>query len=108
MEDPPKKFFRLSVGKEVLLKHAYYVKCTDFIKDNKGQIIQVNCTYDPLTKENLAGTIVYWSMANRKLAQDIKRENIKPPSPPPITPPDNKPPPEDGYKTDDFWDEDDF
>ncbi len=48
MENPPKKYFRLSPGKEIRLKHAYYVTCTDVIKDpDTEEIIEVHCTYDP-------------------------------------------------------------
>ena len=50
MEDPPKKFFRLSPGNEVRLKHAYIIKCEDVIKDKDGEILEVHCTYDPDTK----------------------------------------------------------
>ena len=47
MEDAPRKFFRLSVGREVRLRFAYYVTCTDFVKDDEGNVIEVICTYDP-------------------------------------------------------------
>lgn len=47
MEDPPKKYFRLSPGKEVRLKYAYYVTCKDVIKDEHGEIKELICTYDP-------------------------------------------------------------
>ena len=57
MEEPPKKFFRLSVGKEVRLKGAYFVTCTDFVKDENGVITEVHCTYDPKTKSGLNFTI---------------------------------------------------
>lgn len=50
MEDPPKKFFRLSPGKEVRLRYAYYVTCTDVVKDDNGQIVELHCTYDPATR----------------------------------------------------------
>ena len=50
MEDAPKKFFRLSVGREVRLRYAYFVTCTDFIKDENGEVIELICTYDPETK----------------------------------------------------------
>ncbi|MEN8221655.1 MAG: glutamine--tRNA ligase/YqeY domain fusion protein [Acidobacteriota bacterium] len=51
MEDPPKKFFRLSPGKEIRLKHAYYITCTDVIKDkDTGEILEIHCTYDPETR----------------------------------------------------------
>jgi len=50
MEDPPKKFFRLSPGREVRLKYAYIIKCEDFKKNDKGEIEEVYCTYDPNTR----------------------------------------------------------
>jgi len=46
-EDPPKKFFRLAPGREVRLKHAYYITCTDVVKDDQGEVIELHCTYDP-------------------------------------------------------------
>ncbi len=50
MEDPPKKFFRLAPGREVRLRYAYYVTCTDVIKDPSGKVMELRCTYDPATK----------------------------------------------------------
>lgn len=50
LEDAPKKFFRLSVGKEVRLKGAYFIMCNEVIKDENGNIIELRCTYDPETK----------------------------------------------------------
>ncbi|PKQ38899.1 MAG: glutamine--tRNA ligase [Actinobacteria bacterium HGW-Actinobacteria-1] len=47
MEDPPKKFFRLAPGREVRLRSAYFVTCTDVIKDAEGNIVELRCTYDP-------------------------------------------------------------
>lgn len=47
MEHPPKKYFRLSPGKEIRLKHAYYITCTDVIKHEDGTIKELHCTYDP-------------------------------------------------------------
>jgi len=47
MEDPPKKYFRLSPGKEVRLKYAYYVTCKEVIKDEKGEVKELICSYDP-------------------------------------------------------------
>ena len=52
-ENPPKKYFRLTPGKEVRLKGAYFVTCTDCVKDENGKVIQVNATYDPATKSGL-------------------------------------------------------
>ncbi|ABK62367.1 MULTISPECIES: glutamine--tRNA ligase/YqeY domain fusion protein [Clostridium] len=50
MENPPKKYHRLYVGNEVRLKNAYFVKCTDIVKDENGNVVEVHCTYDPETK----------------------------------------------------------
>ena len=50
MEEPPKNFFRLGLGREVRLRYAYYVTCNDVIKDSSGNIIEIHCTYDPETK----------------------------------------------------------
>ncbi|MCP4151499.1 MAG: glutamine--tRNA ligase/YqeY domain fusion protein, partial [bacterium] len=61
MEDPPKKFHRLSPGKEVRLKHAFYIKCEKVIKDKEtGRIIELHCTYDPETRGG-------WSDDGRKV-----------------------------------------
>ena len=61
MEDPPKKFFRLSPGREVRLRYAYYVKCVDVIKDPKDNSIkEIHCTYDPETRGG-------WSQDKRKV-----------------------------------------
>ncbi len=49
MEDPPKKYFRLAPGTEVRLRHAYVIRCTDVIRDEQGDVIEVRCTYDPET-----------------------------------------------------------
>ncbi|MDQ0273466.1 glutamine--tRNA ligase/YqeY domain fusion protein [Cytobacillus purgationiresistens] len=50
MEDPPKKYFRLFPGNEVRLKHAYFIKCNEVIKDDEGNVVELHCTYDPETK----------------------------------------------------------
>lgn len=51
MEDPPKKFFRLSPGREVRLRYAYYITCKEVVKDEKtGEIVELRCTYDPQTR----------------------------------------------------------
>ncbi len=50
MEDPPKKFFRLSLGREVRFRYAYFVTCNDIIKDEDGNILELHCTYDQETK----------------------------------------------------------
>lgn len=50
MESPPRKYYRLFPGNEVRLRNAYFVKCEDFVKDEKGNVVEVRCTYDPETK----------------------------------------------------------
>jgi len=50
LEDPPKKFFRLAPGREVRLRNAYLVTCTDVVKDDEGRIVELRCTYDPATR----------------------------------------------------------
>jgi len=83
MEDPPKKFFRLSVGKEVRLKGAYFVTCTDFVKDENGAVTEVHCTYDPKTKSGLnfterkvKGTIHWVSVPHAVKATAMLYENL--------------------------------
>ena len=49
MEDPPKKYFRLSPGSEVRLRYSYCIRCNEVIKDNEGNVIEILCTYDPDT-----------------------------------------------------------
>jgi len=50
MENPPKKFFRLSPGQEVRLRYAYFIKCREAIKNAAGEVVELRCTYDPETK----------------------------------------------------------
>jgi len=50
MEDPPKKFYRLAPGREVRLRYAYFVTCTDVVKDGDGNVVELRCTYDPATR----------------------------------------------------------
>ena len=60
MEDAPKKYFRLSPGKEVRLKNAYIVKCTGCKKDDNGEVVEIYCEYDPTSRSGMEG-------ANRKV-----------------------------------------
>jgi len=50
MEEPPKKFYRLAPGREVRLRYAYFVTCSDVVKDSQGNITELHCTYDPATR----------------------------------------------------------
>ncbi|MDO4587690.1 MAG: glutamine--tRNA ligase/YqeY domain fusion protein [Planctomycetia bacterium] len=78
MEDAPKKYFRLSPGREVRLRYAYYVTCKNCIKDADGNIIEVHCDYDPDTKggcssdgRKVQGTI-HWVSAEDALNAEIR------------------------------------
>lgn len=78
MENPPKKFFRLGIGREVRLKHAYYVKCKSIVKDNNGEIVEIHCTYDPETRggwssdgRKVKGTL-QWVSVNHSLNAEIR------------------------------------
>lgn len=78
MEDPPKKFFRLGPGREVRLRWAYFLKCEDFVKDDDGNVIQLNCTYDPATKggnspdgRKVKGTI-HWVHAGSSIDAEVR------------------------------------
>ncbi len=79
MEDPPKKYFRLSPGSEVRLRYAYYIKCVDFVKDeNTGEITEIHCTYDPETKggqspdgRKVKGTI-HWVSAKHAVKAELR------------------------------------
>jgi glutaminyl-tRNA synthetase len=79
MEDPPKKFFRLAPGREVRLRYAYFIKCTDVIKDETtGEIIEVHCTYDPETKGGDAPdgrkvkATLHWVSADHSLKTEVR------------------------------------
>ena len=77
-EDPPKKFFRLAPGREVRLRYAYLVTCTEVIKDPSGEIIEVRCTYDPETRggnapdgRKVKGTI-HWVSARHSAQAQVR------------------------------------
>ena len=78
MEDPPKKFFRLSIGKEVRLKYAYFIKCVDIVKNSKNELIEIHCTYDPKSfggkasdGRKVKGTL-HWVSAHNALDVEVK------------------------------------
>ncbi|WP_066306221.1 glutamine--tRNA ligase/YqeY domain fusion protein [Bacillus sp. FJAT-29814] len=56
MENPPSKYFRLFPGNEVRLKHAYFIKCEEVVKDADGNVVELRCTYDPQTKSGTGFT----------------------------------------------------
>lgn len=78
MEDAPKKFFRLSVGREVRLRYAYYVTCTEAIKDDDGNVVELRCTYDPATRggdspdgRKVKGTL-HWVSAEHAITAEVR------------------------------------
>ncbi|WP_156922823.1 glutamine--tRNA ligase/YqeY domain fusion protein [Desulfitobacterium metallireducens] len=78
METPPPKYFRLFPGNEVRLKHAYFIKCEEVIKDEQGKVIEIHCTYDPETKSGsgftgrkVKGTI-HWVEASQALSAEFR------------------------------------
>ena len=78
MEDPPRKFFRLGPGREVRLRYAYFITCTDVIKDSDGNVLELHCTYDPSTKSGSApdgrkvkGTI-HWVSAKDAVDAEVR------------------------------------
>ncbi len=78
MENPPKKYFRLFPGNEVRLKGAYFVKCTDFVKDEDGNVVEVHCTYDPETKSGAGFTgrkvkgTIHWVDAKSAVSAEFR------------------------------------
>ncbi len=78
MENPPSKYFRLFPGNEVRLKHAYFIKCNDVIKDENGNVVEIHCTYDPETKSGsgftgrkVKGTI-HWVEASQAVPAEFR------------------------------------
>lgn len=81
LEEPPKGWFRLAPGKEVRLKHAYYVTCTDVIKDAAGNISEILCTYDPQSRggwsndgRKVKGTL-HWVSATHAIPVEVRLYN---------------------------------
>lgn len=78
MENPPRKFFRLGIGREVRLRYAYFIKCENVIKDSEGNIIEVHCTYDPASRggkspdgRKVKGTL-HWVSAKHALKSEVR------------------------------------
>ncbi|MCD8352615.1 MAG: glutamine--tRNA ligase/YqeY domain fusion protein [Planctomycetaceae bacterium] len=78
MEDPPKKFFRLSPGREVRLRYAYFITCREAVKDAEGNIIELRCTYDPATRGGDAPdgrkvkATLHWVSAERAVDGEVR------------------------------------
>ncbi|MCL6478915.1 MAG: glutamine--tRNA ligase/YqeY domain fusion protein [Peptococcaceae bacterium] len=81
-EDPPKKFFRLSPGREVRLKHAYIIKCERVVKDERtGEAIELHCTYDPETRSGMSEDVrkvkgtLHWVSAAHAVKAEVRLYN---------------------------------
>ncbi|MBL7972846.1 MAG: glutamine--tRNA ligase/YqeY domain fusion protein, partial [Prolixibacteraceae bacterium] len=78
MEVPPKKFFRLSPGTEVRLRYAYFVTCTDVIKDANGEITEIHCTYDPASRGGNSPdgrkvkSTIHWVSATENVEAEVR------------------------------------
>jgi len=78
MEEPPKKFYRLAPGREVRLRYAYFVTCTDVVKNDDGEIIELHCTYDPATRGGDAPdgrkvkATLHWVSADHALRAEVR------------------------------------
>ncbi len=81
MEEPPKKYFRLSPGNEVRLRYSYLVKCEDVIKDSEGNITELRCTYDPDSKHGASSDgrkvkgVIHWVSAEHAKKAEIRLYN---------------------------------
>lgn len=81
MEDPPKKFFRLSPGKEVRLRYAYFITCREVVKNAAGEIVELRCTYDPATKGGNAPdgrkvkATIHWVSAQESVPAEVRLYN---------------------------------
>jgi len=78
MEDPPKKFYRLAPGREVRLMNAYYITCTEVVRDADGEVGELHCTYDPESRGGMSpdgrkvrGTL-HWVSARHALAAELR------------------------------------
>jgi glutaminyl-tRNA synthetase len=77
-EDPPRKFYRLAPGREVRLRYAYFVTCTDVVKDENGEVVELHCTYDPATRggdapdgRKVRGTL-HWVSAPHAIEAEVR------------------------------------
>jgi glutaminyl-tRNA synthetase len=81
MENPPKKFFRLSPGTEVRLRYAYFITCREVVKNAAGEVIELRCTYDPATKGGNAPdgrkvkATIHWVSAAHALPAEVRQYN---------------------------------
>jgi glutaminyl-tRNA synthetase len=78
MENPPKKFYRLSPGKEVRLRYAYFITCREAVKNAAGEVVELRCTYDPATRGGNAPdgrkvqATLHWVAADAAIAAEVR------------------------------------
>ena len=78
MEQPPKEFFRLTPGREVRLRYAYIIKCVGVVKNKAGEVVELNCTYDPDTRSGATGSsrkvkgTIHWVSAAHALQAEVR------------------------------------
>ncbi len=78
MEEPPKKFFRLSPGTEVRLRYAYFITCTGVVKDANGEITEIHCTYDPASRGGNSPdgrkvkSTIHWVSASENVEAEVR------------------------------------
>jgi glutaminyl-tRNA synthetase len=75
MESPPKKFFRLSPGAEVRLRYAYFITCHAAVKNAKGEVIELHCTYDPATRGGKVKATIHWVSAAHAIPAEVRLYN---------------------------------
>ena len=78
MEDPPKKFFRMAPGREVRLRYGYFITCRDVVKNDKGEVVELRCTYDPETRGGNAPdgrkvkATIHWVSASHAVPAEVR------------------------------------
>ncbi|MBR6656083.1 MAG: glutamine--tRNA ligase/YqeY domain fusion protein [Alistipes sp.] len=81
MENPPKKYFRLSPGNEVRLRYSYLIKCDEVIKDEEGNVVELRCSYDPMSGEGSSSDgrrvkgVIHWVSAEHAVEAEIRLYN---------------------------------
>ena len=78
MEDPPRRFYRLTLGREVRLRYGYFIKCEEVVKDDSGEVVELRCTYDPETRGGSAPdgrrvrATLHWVSAAHALDAEVR------------------------------------
>ena len=81
MENPPKKYFRLSPGNEVRLRYSYLIKCDEVVKDEEGNVVELRCSYDPMSGEGSSSDgrrvkgVIHWVSADHAVEAEVRLYN---------------------------------